>query len=160
MPRTNPNAYGAQVFGTLAEITAAMRDKQKPIDAAKQISDYNIAVNDLKNEVQADPDPNNWRQEFVKREAQLRQSMLDQISDSGVKEAFSLQTARSYDTHINDISEKGIRASHDKQRAEVLTVGDTLAQLAADATDPRARESFINTYNSMVRASASPTTVG
>jgi hypothetical protein len=160
LPRTNPNAYGAQVWASLAEVTEAMRDKQKPIDAARQASEYDVAMEDLKNEVQADPDPNNWRQNFIAKEAQARARMLEQVQDPKVKEAFSLHVERNLGRHVIDLSEKGIKASHVKQLGDIEVVGSTLARQAAETQDEGLRRSYINTYDNMIAGASQPAVVG
>lgn len=160
LPRTNPNNYGAQVFGTLAQVTAAMAEKQKPIDAARQASEYDIAMEDLKNQVAADPDPNTWRDTFMQREAELRARILENTPDAGVKEAFELHRTRNLARHTIDISQKGIKASHLKQLGDIEIVGNTLAQQAANTLDEGLRATYINTYNGMLAAAAEPTAIG
>lgn len=160
LPRTNAQAFGAGLFGTLAEVTAAMQEKQKPIDAAKQASEYEIAIEDLKNEIQSEPDPNKWRDVFVGREAELRQKMLGAMTDSGVKEAFTLHVNRNLGRHVIDLNDKSIKASHQKQLGDIETVGKTLARQAAEAQYEWLRSSYLNTYNAMINAAATPTAIG
>lgn len=160
LPRTHPDAYGAQLFHTLAEVGAAMREKQKPIDAAKHASEYDVAMDDLKNEIQADPDPNNWREIFTTKEATIREKMLEGISDPATKEAFTFHVQRSLGRHIIDVSDRGIKASHAKQLGDMEIVGATLARQAAETQDEGLRSSYINTFNAMINAAATPSAIG
>lgn len=120
MARTTPDDFGAGVWGTLARVTEGMRQKQLPIEAAQMESQYNIAVNDLKNKVMAEnADPLTWRSTFQAEEAALRKQMSDGIQDKEIQSVFNFQSARSYDNHIIDISTAGIKASHNRQQIGV-----------------------------------------
>lgn len=160
LPRTTAEAHGAAIGRGLAELGAAMVEKQKPIDAAKQTSEYEIAVADLKNEIQAEPDPNKWREQFIAKEGELRQKMLGEMGDPRVKDALLLHINRNLGRHVIDLNEKSIKASHAKQLGDIQTVGETLARQAAETQDEGLRSSYVNTFNAMISAATTPTAVG
>lgn len=158
-PRVNPGAMGAP-WASLAELGAALRERQAPIDAAQQSSDYNIMADDLKNEVVAEGDPSTWRQTFLAREAENFSQMQQGIQDPRVKQAVALHRARVIDEHIKDISARGLRATHANQQAVIEKVGNDLAQQAATTTSDSLRNSYIESFNSLVNASAQPVRIG
>lgn len=164
LPRTSGREFGAQVFGELAHgmahLSHAMREKQKPIDAARLSSEYDIAVDDLKNEVQSDPEPNNWRDTFMTKEPQIRQKMLEGVTDPEVKRALGIHIERNLGRHVIDLSSKGVAASHVKQLSDIETVGNTLARQAAEATDKGIRDSAVGAYSAMITAASQPTMIG
>jgi len=147
------------VFGAMAQLTEAMREKQLPIDAARNASAYDVAMEDLKNEVQAEPDPNNWRDVFIRRETELRKGMLESVADPRVRNALSLHVERNLGRHIIDVSDRGIKASHVKQLEGILTVGNALALQAAQSSDESIRQGAVNTYNAMIASASQPTII-
>jgi len=160
IPQTTPNTYGANVFHTLGELADAMIQKQKPIDAARQSSIYDIGVQDLKNKLAADPDPNTWRQKFMQGEQELRKTLLDAIPDADVQKVLNIHADRQYGTNVNQVTELQIKASHAKQLGDIEQVGQTLAMTAGLSDDPAIRASATNTYNSLVTTAGAPSSVG
>jgi hypothetical protein len=138
-----------------------MRQKQLPLEAAQQESQYNIAVNDLKNKVMAEnPDPLKWRSTFQAEEAALRKEMADGIQDPEVKKVFNFQAARSYDNHIIDISTEGIKASHNRQQLGVKTeLSDIAMQYGAAQTD-KERGELMNKAGGLLLSASAPLDAG
>src|SRR5262249_15927512 len=112
LPRAHVNQTALEGLHTFAQAFAGMAERQKPIETAETVADYNIKVNDLKNEVMSDPDPLTWRDNFTTKERQLREEVLGGLADAQTKQAVGSQIAKLYDNNIIDISTNAIKASH------------------------------------------------
>jgi hypothetical protein len=150
----------AEIFHTLAELASDIAQKQKPIDAARQQSEYDIKVDDLKNSLAAEADPNTWRDKFMQQEQVIRKDMLGQITDGDVQKALIIHADRQYGNNVRNVTEAQIKASHAKQLGDIESVGATLQIQAAQTDDPQVRASAINTYRSLISTAAQTTTVG
>jgi hypothetical protein len=146
------------VFGEMAGLAHAMIQKQKPIDAARYSSEYDIAMEDIKNQVEAEGDPNTMRDRFMEKEREKRTEILGQVADAETQRAITEHADRRYGPNVINVTERQIKSSHATQMGQIAVVGKTLAKQAGETDDPTVRASAIGTYNAMV-ASASSTTM-
>jgi hypothetical protein len=164
LPRTNADAYGAQAFGALQKAAGqwevALREKQAPVDAALQSSNYDVAMEDLKNEIQADPDPTNWRTNFLAREQEKRAEISGGLTDPRIKRALDLHANRALSRNIIELSDKARVASKAKMLTDIDIVGDTLAAQAANTPDENIQRQARNTFNALITSAEQPVKIG
>ena len=159
LARTSPESFGGGVFHTIAQLADAMAVKQKPIDAAKASSEYDIQVNDAINALQANPDPNTWRQELMQKEKEIRATITAAYPDSEVQKVFNLHADRNYGNNVNKATSLQIAASHGKQLGDIEVLKNGLAQQIAMTDDPIQQETYRRTFNATVDTAAAPTVI-
>lgn len=163
LPRVDVAAAGrpwAQMAQAADDWQKVFQQKQLPIEAADKSSQYNVLIEDAKNAIEANPDINTWRPEFIKKEAEARAAVLQDVTDPGVKNAVTLHANRVMGAHINDMTERAKRTAANQQLTDLDRLGSSLSLQAAGTEDPTLRASAFRTYEAALASAETPVRIG
>lgn len=143
LPRTNPNAYGAEAFGTLAQVAHQAAEQQKTIDVEKAMTEYDLGVADIKQGLTSEDDTSQWEPKFRSAENNLRQRLLGGIGDTSAKREFDRLAERSLSRHVLNVRQSALKIGNDQRIAYAERASIELSDQAAAAADSGDRGQLI-----------------
>lgn len=176
LPRVSAQAAGApwaELSQAAGKWEVALRERQTPVDAALEVSKYNIKAEDWKNEAQVTEqqqpdgtttyvpaDPSTWVQNWQTKQAAGLKEQISTITDPRVKAFLQIAANKSLDEHVKDLNNKALTASQAKIVNDVTVAGKSLARQAADAQSDELRKQSVDLFEGLVKTAESPTRIG
>src|SRR6266550_8195106 len=151
LPRTTPNEFGAGAFNAvqhLADIGMAAQEEQDSLDVKKQAVLLDTHLEDLKEQVKAEPDFAKRDQLYQQKATQYLQQTNDSIDNERVKQGlnnyYSLKFPReAHQFKIENLKDWGV-----ERVAQTESLGDMYAAKIINTADPIEAAKYRGLYKS------------
>ena len=159
LAQTTPRDFGAGVFHTIAQLADTALARQKPIDAAKASSEYDILMDDAINALPANADLNTWRDEIIQKDKEIRQTLGARYNDKDTQDVFNLHADRRFGENVRRVSGLQVQAAHGKQVADIETLRSMLSRRVAETDDPMEQDAARRIFQATINTASTPTMV-
>lgn len=158
LPRPGPESFGAgigkglgELGGSLDKIAEESRKQQDALDFATFSGEYDAALEDLKEEIKAEPDYEKRPKLYSEKALDLQKTYLERDQSQAVKNALQTHFARTLPKQMIEVKVESLKEWNSSRLAELDQVEDVLAGRIISAPDDAEAQRLKGLHSGLVR---------